>query len=78
MTDFKYNFGDKVRCELRGFEGIIYGKVEYATGCKQYNIVRDIKDDYSKGEWEDEGILRLIEPSKLQREPKQVERYDFK
>ena len=78
MTDFKYDFGDRVRCELRGIEGIVYGKVEYATGCKQYNIIRDIKDDYSKGEWEDEGTLTFLTKTALKRVPKQVERYDFK
>ena len=78
MTDFKFDFGDKVRCEIRGFDGVIYGKIEYATGCKQYNVIRNIEDGYNKGEWEDEGTLTFIEKSKLKRVPKQVERYDFK
>ena len=86
MNKHKYNFGDKVRCDLKGYEGTIYGKVEYATGCLQYSIqVNNLNKfncnpDGSDGkiQWEDEGLLTFIEESKHKRVPKQVERYDFK
>ena len=81
MTDFKYNFGDKVRCELKDYEGIIYAKTEYATGCKQYGIQVEVDKDRDNDKclcYDDEGLLILLVESKLQRVPKQVERFDFK
>ena len=80
MTDFKYNFGDSVYCKLKDYGGIIYVKSEYATGCIQYGIHIQSEDE-SQAPWlvfEDEGVLTLVEASKMKRVPKQVERYDFK
>ena len=79
MKLHKYDYGDRVCCELKNYTGIIYVKSEYATGCIQYGIQVD-DDDINSASlvFEDEGTLTVIEEQVLTRELKRVDRYDFK
>jgi hypothetical protein len=38
MDKFEFQFNQKVRDKVTGFEGIILGRTEYATGCIQYGV----------------------------------------
>ena len=35
---FKFNLGDKVKCKVTGFEGIIIGRHEWLYGCTTYSV----------------------------------------
>ncbi len=34
----KIKLGDKVRCKITGFTGIVVAKTEFINGCVQYNV----------------------------------------
>jgi len=42
---FKIELGKKVKDSITGFNGIVTGKVEYITGCRQYLVVGKSKDN---------------------------------
>lgn len=72
MNNYKYDFGDKLKNVTTGEEGIVNARLEYATGCRQYNLIDGKKDHYY-----DEGQLILLEAQVLKRKSKMVERYDI-
>jgi len=54
--------GQKAKDKITGFEGILYGKASYLTGCDQYCLVPPIKDDgeIKSSQWFDEGRIEVI------------------
>ena len=38
MTIFKHRLGDRAKCRLTGFEGIIISRCEFITGCNRYAL----------------------------------------
>lgn len=38
MKLFKFNCGDKVKCRLTGFTGIITARTEWFNGCLRYTV----------------------------------------
>jgi len=55
--------GDLVRDSITGFEGIVLGKSEYLFGCVRCLVqARDLDKDgnVKKGEWLDEGQLKVV------------------
>jgi len=53
--------GQKAKDKITGFEGILYGKASYLTGCDQYCLVPPIKDGEIKlSQWFDEGRIEII------------------
>ena len=35
---FKFNLGDELKDEISGFKGIVVARIEYLTGCEQYQL----------------------------------------
>jgi hypothetical protein len=65
----KYDLGSKVRDIINGFEGVVTGRCEYITGCKQYIVAPAALDKDGKvqdSNWVDEMRLVLIEPPSSQ------------
>ena len=57
----KFKLGVTVRDKITGFSGIITGHAEYLTGCDQYAVQPDAKDNkWEDGKWFDEGRIELI------------------
>jgi hypothetical protein len=53
--------GQKAKDKLTGFEGILYGKASYLTGCDQYCLVPSAKDgEIKSSQWFDEGRIEII------------------
>lgn len=61
MSNFQFPLGIEVRYAVTGFRGVVTGRAEYISGCRQYAITPKAKDDGSfvAGEWLDE--QRLVE-----------------
>lgn len=59
----KFSTGDRVRCLVSGFEGVVIARTEYLNGCKQYAIKPPIDKDGKMIEaaWIDEPQLLLVE-----------------
>jgi len=63
MSGFRLGLGEKVVDGITGFEGIVTGRAEYFTGCRQYVVMPPAKDgDFKEGHWFDEDRLRLVVP----------------
>ena len=60
---FKFRNGEVVREKITGFTGTITGTVFYITGCNQYLITAEAKNESTpaKAKWYDEGRLEVIE-----------------
>ena len=58
---FHIPLGARVRDALSGFEGIAYGRIEYVTGCTQYQVVPPVDKDGKRrdAEWFDEARLEI-------------------
>jgi hypothetical protein len=55
-----FNFGDKVKDIVSGFEGIVVGKTEWMNGCIRYSLQGPVKDGkIPEMEWVDEQQLTL-------------------
>lgn len=56
--------GDKVRDRITGYEGVVTGKAEYITGCKQLLVTsQQLKTDGdSTAQWIDEVRLTMVAP----------------
>jgi len=61
---FALELGRKVKDNVTGFSGIITGRVEYLTGCRQYLVMPKAlrNNKMPTGEWIDED--RLINKTK--------------
>jgi len=72
----KFELGQKVRCIITDFEGIITARCEYLTGCIQYCVTpkTDKKDQkYKMGPYLDEDQLVLVDKG-IRTKPKEVKR----
>ena len=62
----KIQFGDKVKCKITGFIGVVIAKTEFINGCVQWNVLP--KGDKSNKMPEDIAIdeqsLEIILPKK--------------
>lgn len=58
---YKYELGLTARDVVTGFEGVITGRGDYITGCKQYCLVSKEKKDGEPigGQWFDEARLAV-------------------
>jgi hypothetical protein len=61
---FKFNNGEEVKDLISGFKGIIIGRCDYLTGCRQY-LLKPKKLDKATGKpidgyWFDEDRLNLV------------------
>lgn len=69
VTVFKFVLGEGVKDVVSGFSGVILGRTEYLTGCKQYAVgPRSLGADgrLMEAQWFDEGRLLIDgEPVKL-------------
>ena len=64
MDTFYIGLGDQVRDRVTGFSGIVTGRVEYTTGCRQYLVQPRCKDsDWVEAHWLDEDRLMVISRS---------------
>lgn len=59
QPDFKIELGSKVTDKITKVTGIVTGRAEYLTGCRQYGIGREVGDDGKMLEtlWMDEDRL---------------------
>ncbi len=59
---FRIENGNKVKCIITGFKGIVTARVEYFNGCIQYNVQPGVDKDgtHSKGRYIDEAQLEII------------------
>ncbi len=58
----KFKLGSTVVEKITGFEGVLTGVARYLTGCDQYLLQPPSKEGaYVKGEWFDEGRLKIKE-----------------
>ena len=58
--EFKFKIGDKVKCILTGFTGIVVVQCVYLTGCNRYGLqIQKMKEDGKPYDWEyfDEDFL---------------------
>ncbi len=56
---FAIEMGTKVADKITGFAGVVTGRTEYSTGCRQYLVQPRAKDpgEYPKATWLDEDRL---------------------
>ena len=54
--------GTRVRDVITGFEGIVYGRIEYLTGCVQLQVIPWVDADGKRkdAEWFDEARCELV------------------
>lgn len=59
---FKFSLGDKVKCMVSGFTGIVDSRRQHLNGCIQYSVTSKLTNDGDiKGYYLDEHQLELIE-----------------
>ena len=64
--EFKFKNGDEVREKVSGFKGVITGTCFYLTGCNQYLISAESKENKEPvALWYDEGRIELVENEKI-------------
>ena len=60
---FQLDLGVKVRDKITDFEGVITGRAEYITGCRQYCVSPKAKDnEFTGAQWLDEDRLLNVTP----------------
>ncbi len=70
MADFKIELGVKARDKISGFVGTITGRTQYITGCMQYVLEAESKDNAKpEVQWVDEDRLIVIDAPKISPEP---------
>lgn len=58
---FRISLGSKVKDCVTGFSGVVTGRAEYLTGCRQYSVMGRAKDGKSgDGMWFDEDRLEIV------------------
>ncbi len=65
---FKFEVGQSVKDVVSEFEGVVMGRTEYYTGCRQYAVCprKVTKDgDIPGWEWLDEGRLKKTKKKAL-------------
>lgn len=62
IKKFKFKNGDKVTEKVTGFTGVITGTCFYLTGCNQYLITAESKENKEPiAIWYDEGRLEFLD-----------------
>lgn len=58
----KFEFGLKAKDIISGFTGIITGHSDYITGCDQYLLAPQVRDDnsVSDSKWYDENRIEIL------------------
>jgi hypothetical protein len=63
---FKFELGEVVKDVVTGFSGVITGRCEYLTGCRQYSITsRTLQSGDTKSGWFDEDRLVRTKGAKI-------------
>jgi len=63
MAEFKIELGKKVKDSITGFSGVVTGRADYITGCRQYCVTpRVSQGKMVESNWIDEDRL-LKKPS---------------
>ena len=66
MSRFAIEMGSTVTDTITGFRGVVTGRAEYLTGCRQYCVVPPAKDGELKDSaWFDEERLQTVEAPKV-------------
>lgn len=60
-------FGDTVKDQVTGFQGIATGRAEYISGCSQVLLAPQVKKtgEMQESQWIDEQRLVVVKPSKI-------------
>lgn len=71
MATFKITLGATVTDSVTGFCGMVVGRAEYTTGCKQYCVSPRVKEDGDliESRWFDEDRLALSAGKRKARKP---------
>ncbi len=65
MAIFKIKLGEKVKDNITGFDGVVTGRADYITGCRQYLVTpKAIKSEFKSSVWLDEDRLLKKMPKK--------------
>ncbi len=70
---FKYELGQKLKCKVTGFTGVVMGRLQYFNGCIQYDLRRPVDPktgEHRDGRWIDEEQLNPVKSSKRIMPPK--------
>ena len=59
MAIFKFNLGDTCRDTITGVQGVVTGRSEFITGCRQYAL-EYAKDGEGKVNWVDESRMEKV------------------
>jgi heat shock protein HspQ len=51
MSEFKFQLGDRVKCRVTGFNGVIVVRSNYLTGCNRYGIQSEKLKDNKPDDW---------------------------
>ena len=66
MNRFTIELGATVEDRISGFRGVVTGRAEYISGCRQYCVVPPAKDGELKGVlWFDEDRLETVDAPKV-------------
>lgn len=58
MSGFKIALGAKVKDSITGFSGVVTGRADYITGCRQYSVTpKGTKGKVAESAWYDEDRL---------------------
>lgn len=64
--EFEFTNGDRVKEKITGFTGVITGTCFYLTGCNQYLITAESKDNKNPvALWYDEGRIELLNKAEV-------------
>jgi hypothetical protein len=65
--DFKIPNGARVKDSVTGFSGIVTGRADYLTGCRQYCVTPKAKGGaVADGRWYDEQRLLVLDSKAVQ------------
>lgn len=68
MTNRLPALGDKVRCKVTGFTGIVTTHAQHLAGCDRFWIEPSVGEDGKKrdGAWMDIDMVEILEPAVLE------------
>lgn len=67
--------GDKVKCTITGFQGVVITKIEYMNGCKRYQVQSPkLEAGKTVDEWIDAEQLKVLTKKKVKRVLKKKEK----
>lgn len=65
---FKFELGTILKDKVTGFKGVLMGRSDYVTGCRQYGLQKQGLDEQGKvpdWAWFDEGRLKVVGKKKV-------------